>query len=569
MKPLSANRDMKAERGVKMEDGLRTANTRRRGESRADGTLFTAGTVLMLAAEATGYRCLEAKRKTKDGGETVVPLKNKVLEDMFAHDVAARLAACCRIAAETGSPAVLENAIPLSDEPRPGRAVITPLYDPLGMSGHVVVAVESSGSSLKGWEPGQLDLLESLPDAVLIGSADGRILYCNSAFEEIFGYARAEIVGLHRDDLPIIPEWYRPEMKKFVNDLEAGSIIRNRDTVRRHKDGRLFDMSVSLSSVRDEWGRIAAFTCLYRNISEQKRAEAAARESDTRYRLIAENMTDLIALSDTSGRFVFVSPSYRKILGWEPEALVGRSSCELIHPEDRSRVQSKLGSMVAPGGTRAVEYRYRKADGGWLWVEVRYTPLIADGQSQFVMSVARDVSERKLLEERVADMTYHDMGTGAANLRLFKDRLEQAVLAARRYRHKLALLYLNLDDFRVINDSYGSTVGDKLLREVVKRLEETIGDTGTLGRLAGDEFTIVLHECETAEEAYALGERLVARLNTRFLIDETPIFITGSVGIACFPEHSENGVALIDCAHAAMYRAKEKGKNNCHMYESS
>jgi diguanylate cyclase (GGDEF)-like protein len=187
--------------------------------------------------------------------------------------------------------------------------------------------------------------------------------------------------------------------------------------------------------------------------------------------------------------------------------------------------------------------------------------IYADREPVSIGLISRDISKHKEIEENLTRLAYYDSLTGLPNLRLFQDRYSQSLLSAKRYQRKLAVLYLDLDDFKLINDEYGHAVGDELLKTVAARLSHCVRDPDTVCRLGGDEFLILLQQFEQTEDIEKVAQRVIDALNNRFQIQHNDISITCSMGAAIYPQDGIEGEALLEIADAAMYQAKKSGKN--------
>ncbi|WJH36250.1 PAS domain S-box protein [Paenibacillus sp. CC-CFT747] len=410
------------------------------------------------------------------------------------------------------------------------------------------------------------NMLDCIPDAVLSSDRKGIITYCNEAFEVMFGYSRAELIGLDRRSLPILPAFDKDAQSSIYTRLAAGEAIYNYETVRLTRGGIPLDVSISMTPIREQGKGITGLTSVYKDITEHKRTQNAIQESEARYKLITSNMTEMIALLDNERRYLFVSPSYESKLGYRPEELHGQCADRFVYSEDALRFRKKLAETDT-GMSHSVEYRHLKADGRLLWVELRLSVLASGGINRY-LAVGRDISERKQLEEQMIHMSYYDTVTGAPNLYLFKDRLNEAVRTARRFYHGLALFYVSLDGFRKINTAYGYEAGNAVLKAVAERLMSGIREKGTVGRISGDEFTVYLHGIERKQDAVRIAERIADQLAEPFDLQGKAVPLTASIGIAVYPDDCLDSVALIDHAHAAMFRAKENGKGRWHLYDS-
>ena len=309
---------------------------------------------------------------------------------------------------------------------------------------------------------------------------------------------------------------------------------------------------------------------IFINALQRNRVERALRESEERYRLMAENSTDLISRTTTSGIILYASEACRRLLGYQPSELVGRSIYEFIAPDDREETRH-LSYLINPVTPTTYSYRALRRDGTTLWFETTSRSVrnsMTNEVDEFV-SVSRDISERKMVEEQVEHQAYHDALTGLPNRRLFRDRLTVALAHARRMSQPLAVMFLDLDRFKDVNDTLGHSLGDELLKAVAVRLKAALRQEDSIARMGGDEFTILLANVKTPEDAAKVAQKILDVVAQPVRIEGTELFVTTSIGIALYPEDGDTAEALLKNSDHAMYRAKEAGRNLVHMYSQS
>ncbi len=297
-------------------------------------------------------------------------------------------------------------------------------------------------------------------------------------------------------------------------------------------------------------------------VLQRLQLQAEAESSEQRFRLLAENMSDLVCLHDAQGRYVYLSPSSKNLLGYAPEDLLGKTLYELIHPEDVMSVRIELDLPVSDvQASQLINYRIRKSSGDYIWFETFAQPIF-DEQGQLVNLVtsSRDITDRKQVEDQLLHGALHDALTNLPNRVLFMDRLEQAI----KHRHRdpavtFAVLFLDLDRFKVINDSLGHSIGDQLLIELAKRLQRSVRESDTIARLGGDEFAILLDEISSEDDAQRAAERIQKSLSQPFIIAGHEVFTTASIGIALGSSGTREPHELLRDADIAMYRAKALG----------
>lgn len=314
---------------------------------------------------------------------------------------------------------------------------------------------------------------------------------------------------------------------------------------------------------------------LQREIAERHVAEEKLRKSEHDLRAIFHNMQDLFIRTDTAERVVMASPSSRAVLGYAPEELIGRFWAELYaDPEDRERFLQAL--QASGGNVLGYEVRLRHRDGRQRWVSVNARYYTDDeGRIRGIEGTARDITRQKENEAFIQRQAYYDTLTDLPNRRTLLERLRHEISRSRRHGHYGALLFLDLDNFKTINDSLGHSVGDRLLREVAARLQAALRPEDTAARLGGDEFVVLLVELSNdAEEAGNLArraaERVRERLSEPFRLDDRKLLTGPSIGIAMFPATNagldDEPDELLKQADIAMYRAKARGKNAVEFY---
>ena len=296
-------------------------------------------------------------------------------------------------------------------------------------------------------------------------------------------------------------------------------------------------------------------------------AEERARK-DAQFRSMIQNSSDVIAVLKASGEIRYLSPSVHKVLGYEPEARLGRAGFASVHPEDVRKSQEALGRVLSdPDATHVEELRVRHADGSWRWVEISATNLLSDSNVHGIVLNYRDVTERKELQDQLRHQALHDALTGLANRTLFHNLLAHSLAAAKRRKSQVAVFFLDLDNFKQINDGLGHEAGDQLLIQVAERLRACVRSEDTPARLGGDEFA-VLADGLGRKAAADLAGRLLASLQRPFELAGQQVAVGASIGIAFAAPGEISPEDLLRNADVAMYVAKNSGKNRFEVFES-
>ena len=283
------------------------------------------------------------------------------------------------------------------------------------------------------------------------------------------------------------------------------------------------------------------------------------RRYEQRLAALVQHASDVVTLVDAVGRITYASPSAERVLGIATADLVGRPWAELVHPDDAAAAQRLLAGL-APGESAGADHRLRHGAGPWLDAETLATNLLGDDTVGAIVLNTRDVSQRKELERRLAHQATHDALTALPGRMLFEDRLEQALARSRRTGLRVAVLFIDLDDFKAINDTLGHAAGDAVLREVAARLLGAIRGSDGAARLSGDEFALLLDGIDGNDEAIAVAERCLAALAMPVALDERELDVSASIGIALDGGDAATVELMLRRADEAMYRAKGDGK---------
>jgi diguanylate cyclase (GGDEF)-like protein/PAS domain S-box-containing protein len=297
-------------------------------------------------------------------------------------------------------------------------------------------------------------------------------------------------------------------------------------------------------------------------------AETAVRQNEARFRSLVQHSSDVIMVTRADGAMRFVSPSAARVFGYDPSELMGQEVSGLLHPEDRPRAREFFREAAgAPGVTGPVEWRFRQSDGSWLHAELLATNLLHDHTVRGIVLNTRDVSERKRLEQQLTHQAFHDPLTGLANRALFRDRVSHALALAQREGRPITVLFLDLDDFKKVNDSLGHAEGDRLLIAAAERFLSCARTADTVARLGGDEFAILIEHVAGNDGRAGLLDRLTAAMAHPFTLSGNQVQVSASIGVAA-TTGGETADDLLRNADVAMYAAKRRGKGRSETYES-
>ena len=364
------------------------------------------------------------------------------------------------------------------------------------------------------------------------------------AARRIYGRESTQMLG--RSFTEVVARELRERDYAVFRRVLEGQPAFDHETRHIRSDGAPIDLSFSAVALRDAAGRVVGAAGTARDISERKRAAAALHETVQKLRLAV----------DAADLHYWVWEAARRRLRWGGEAAPV--------PED---AEASLLAAIARREPFELEYRVAGADGPARWLAARGVPMTgATGEVQRMIGVCQDISERKAREEAVRHLAYHDALTGLPNRRLLDDRLAQAIHLAQRRDRKLAVMLIDLDDFKRVNDSLGHRAGDAMLREVAQRLSACVRRADTLARHGGDEFVAVVSDVQGDADCALVAEKVLRSLAAPFLVEGRALGLGASIGISLFPSDAGDGDALLRNADAAMYGAKQQGRNQYRFY---
>jgi diguanylate cyclase (GGDEF)-like protein/PAS domain S-box-containing protein len=298
------------------------------------------------------------------------------------------------------------------------------------------------------------------------------------------------------------------------------------------------------------------------DVTRYKETERALEASEARFRVLTESSIDLISVLDAEGHIQYQSPALKHLLGYDPAATVGHNVSEYVHRDDIEHVRATLKRVVEASQTnQPAEFRLRHRDGMWRTFETLGTNCLANPHIHGVVFNSRDVTDRKVIQQRIQHLAYHDNLTGLPNRSLLQDRLAHSIARAERAGKKVGVLFIDLDNFKNINDTLGHDVGDELLRQVARRLSECVRLEDTIARQGGDEFIVLLDGLDDSRGASLVAQKILNSLRMAFVLGGSDQHVSGSVGIALFPEDGRDAQTLMKNADTAMFHGKTQGKN--------
>ncbi len=407
----------------------------------------------------------------------------------------------------------------------------------------------------------QADLLDQAYDAIFAWEWDGPIILWNRGAERLYGYTKAEAIGRTGHDL--LRTRHPEAVEDVLRVLEQEGQWEG-ELEHTSRDGTPVLVETRHALVQEGDQRLVLE--INRDIGHRREAEESLRASEARFRALVQNGSDVITLTTADGTIRYVSPSIESALGYRPDELVGRDGFGLLHADDFDAGHGYVArALDSTGDGLTAEFQVRHRDGSWRCFEVIVNNLLDDPAVEGLVFNSRDVTDRKRFEDQMTHQAFHDAMTGLPNRALFKDRLTHALTRANSHGGRVGVLFLDLDGFKVVNDSLGHGMGDQLLALAAERLTTNVGPDATVARFGGDEFTILLEDLGDGDAPTRVAQRIADALRAPFLLGEREVFVTSSIGIA-LGSGTESADDLIRSADAALYTAKRNGRDHHELF---
>lgn len=431
----------------------------------------------------------------------------------------------------------------------------------------IFYAIERShaASALKRSEGRFRALFANAGLGVVLADAHGRMVEANPAFLSMVGYNDAELRGekfraiTHPDDIGL-----NDKLRAEVLDGSRDGFQLTKRYIAR--DGRIVWAKLTCTVMREADGQQPFTVTVVEDISERKRLEDNMRLAAT----VFENSGDGLFVTDADNLIIHINPAFTRITGYTADEVTGRNPRLLASGRHDRDFFSQLWATLLRDGKWQGEIWDRRKDGemfaGWQNIAVVRD---ADGTVQNYVAVISDITSRKQVEERLSYAANHDPLTRLPNRTLFQERLTRAIARASRNHNLVALLFIDLDKFKQVNDTMGHLAGDMLLQQVAERLSSCIRQGDTVARLSGDEFTIILEDVQDPRDAAVVGHKVLRLLREPVKLSGGEAHISSSIGVSLYPTDAGDPQTLLKLADAAMYRAKHLGRNSCQFHSEA
>lgn len=410
-------------------------------------------------------------------------------------------------------------------------------------------------------------IVTSSDDAIISKTLAGIVVSWNAGAERMYGYSADEMLG--QPIARLAPPELADETTTILARLKRGERVEHLETVRVRKDGRRIDVSLTLSPIHDLDGSMIGASAIARDISGRKRAEQALRDSEARIRRLVDANIIGIFIGDLSGRISEANDAFLKISGYSrDDVLAGKFRwTDMTPPKYHAADEHALEELKNTGRSTPFEKEFVRKDG--TFIPVLFASALFEQSQDEGVSFVLDLTELKHAEERIVHMADHDALTGLPNRALLQDRMQQAIAFAHRNRRRVAVLFIDLDYFKNINDSLGHHIGDQVLKMAATRLQQCLREGDSVARLGGDEFVLILPLLDDSGDAARVARKTIDTLTQSFSVESNELHLGCSIGISIYPDDGLDVDSLMRTADTAMYHAKEMGRGNFQFFTAA
>lgn len=404
-------------------------------------------------------------------------------------------------------------------------------------------------------------LIDNLPDHIYIKDTQGNYLGCNKAFQEFLGRNENEIIGKTDRDLFSSDD--------AVNTYEKETQVLTDQTLLsdelwiRNSEGQQILIESLKAPFKDMDGALQGIVGIGRDITEKRKTE----ERILTLSQAVEQSPVSVVITSINGDIEYVNSTFERVSGYHQNEVIGKNSRLLKSGKTPLGRYSELWERLSEGKAWRGEFQNRRKNGEIFWEEAHIAPVFdSKGEIRHFLAVKQDITQQKAQEEKILHQAHFDSLTELPNRFLSLNRLQTMLMEADRKKSMVAVLFLDMDDFKKVNDTMGHDTGDKILIEAAKRLKAAIRETDTVGRLGGDEFIVLLNDLKTPDQALPIAQNLLQQFRSALSVDGREILLTMSIGIAVYPDDGRNPAELLRNADSAMYHSKALGRNSLHFF---
>lgn len=407
-------------------------------------------------------------------------------------------------------------------------------------------------------------------DAIISKTLDGIVTSWNAGAERMFGYCAYTMIG--QPITKLFPKHRQDEEKFLIRKIKNNIPVKHYETERLNQKGQLIQLSISLSPIKNILGEIVGISTIARDITQQKQLEQKLAQEHQKLKVTMDSIADAVITTDTSGKVQYLNPVAEALTGWPLNEAVGKPVAKIFNI---------INALTRKPAINPVKYCLKEnrvaglakntllinRDGIEIGVEDSVSPIRdGDGNTIGAVLVFRDVTQQRKMAEEIAYRASHDVLTGLVNRSEFENRLHHFIQDNREADMQNALMFIDLDRFKVINDTCGHTAGDKALKDVAQIMQTCIRSTDTLARIGGDEFAVILYKCNT-QQAMKIAKSICQSVEEyRYLHAEECFRLGASIGLVMIDKHWTSTTSLMQAADSACYEAKSTGRNRVHLY---
>lgn len=401
-------------------------------------------------------------------------------------------------------------------------------------------------------------LFEENSDSIFVLNKAGYIIDGNAALMHLSGYLLSELQGIHFLSLIDEPERQQAQEKLFG---DAPIYKDYRFTFVLHSEEKIECLMKLVPMKHNE--KIEGYFLILKDMRELDKLAEQFLKSEFNFRSITENVQDVIMLMDANQKYLYVSPSSIDMFGFNYKDIYSKEAFFNIHEDYVDEITEKFELAMKDGKPYTIRLKVFHTERGWIWTEIKGKPIFNENQSfHHMLLVARDISKEKKQEEQLKYFAYHDALSNLPNRRMFRDYLSDALTELQEANRPFAVMLLDIDDFKRINDSYGHEIGDRVIVEFGRRIQECVGEHGMAARLGGDEFSILIKDAHSQTMVEPFARNIIKSFEEPITVQQTILYITTSIGIILCHNDNITAAKVLRSSDEALYTAKGYGKNN-------